>query len=151
MANTTYKALADKFFNKILDYNFANGMTEETAYEIAIGYIDAACNQFESCNQDLEKRDDILKEFDFELTRNNQVMLVNYMVIEWLTSNYITTSQALKARLSSSDFHALGQKDMLAKALEVRAALKSENDQLAINKSYKKSELYDIVTNRKKV
>ena len=151
MANTKYKELADKFFNKILDYNFANGMTEETAYEIAIGYIDAACNQFESCNQDLDKRDDIFKEFDFELTKNNQVMLVNYMVIEWLTSNYITTSQALKARLSSSDFHALGQKDMLAKALEVRATLKSENDQLAINKSYKKSELYNIVTNRKKV
>jgi hypothetical protein len=151
MANTKYEELADKFFNKILDYNFANGMTEDTAYEIAIGYIDAACNQFESCNQDLDKRDDTLKEFDFELTRNNQVMLVNYMVIEWLTSNYITTSQALKARLSSSDFHALGQKDMLAKALEIRATLKSENDQLAINKSYKKSELYDIVTNRKKV
>ena len=73
------------------------------------------------------------------------------MVIEWLTSNYITTSQALKARLSTSDFHALGQKDMLAKALEVRDVLKSQNDQLAINKSYKGSELYDIVTNRKKV
>ena len=100
MANTTYKELADNFFNKILDYNFASGMTEETAYKIAIGYIDAACNQFESCNQDLDKRDDVLQEFDFELTKNNQVMLVNYMVIEWLSSNYITTSTALKSRLS---------------------------------------------------
>ena len=151
MANTKYKELADRFFNKILDYNFANGMTEETAYEIAIGYIDSACNQFESCNQDLDERDDVLQEFNFELTKNNQVMLVNYMVIEWLTSNYITTSTALKARLSSSDFYALGQKDMLAKALNVRDMLKSENDQLSINKSYETSELYDIVTNRKKV
>ena len=40
---------------------------------------------------------------------------------------------------------------MLAKALEVRDVLKSENDQLAINKSYKDSKLFDIVTNRNKV
>lgn len=151
MANTTYKELADKFFNKILDYNFASGMNEETAYEIAISYTDAACSKFESCTQDLDSRDDVLQEFDCVLTPNNKEILCNYMVIEWLTSNYITTSQALKARLSTSDFHALGQKDMLAKALEVRDVLKSQNDQLAINKSYKGSELYDIVTNRKKV
>ena len=78
-------------------------------------------------------------------------MLCNYMVIEYLDSNYILTSSALKARLSSSDFKSLGQKDMLAKALEVRDVLKSENDQLAINKSYKDSKLFEIVTNRKKV
>lgn len=151
MANTTYKELADRFFNKILDYNFTSGITEKTAYEIAISYIDAACNKFESCTQDINDRDDILKEFNYQLTSNNQEILCNYMVIEWLTSNYITTSQSLKSRLSTSDFHALGQKDMLAKALEVRDTLKAENDQLSINKSYKESKLYDIVTNRKKV
>lgn len=151
MANTKYKELADRFFDKILDYNFTSNMTEETAYKIAISYIDAACNQFESCNQDLEKRDDILQEFDFELTKNNQIMLVNYMVIEWLTSNYITTSSALKSRLSTSDFHSLQLSNMLSKALEIRNMLKSENDQLSINKSYNGSNLFDIITNRKKV
>lgn len=151
MANTTYKELADRFFNKILDYNFTSGMTEETAYEIAIGYIGAACSKFESCTQDVNDRDDVLQEFNYRLTPNNQEILCNYMVIEWLTSNYITTAQSLKSRLSTSDFHALGQKDMLAKALEVRDTLKAENDQLSINKSYKESKLYDIVTNRKKV
>ena len=151
MANTTYKELADRFFNKILDYNFTSSITEETAYEIAIGYIDAACSRFESCTQNINDRDDVLQEFNYQLTPNNKEILCNYMVIEWLTSNYITTAQSLKARLSTSDFHALGQKDMLAKALEVRDTLKAENDQLSINKSYRESKLYDIVTNRKKV
>ena len=40
---------------------------------------------------------------------------------------------------------------MLGKALELRSMLKSENDQLAINKSYKDSKLFEIVANRKKV
>ena len=57
------------------------------------------------------------------------------MVIEYLDSNYILTSSALKARLSSSDFKALGQKDMLAKNLKVRDILKTEKDQLENNKS----------------
>ena len=149
MANTTFKEVADIFFNKIKDYSFLS-LPEETAYEVAIGYIKPAISKFQSCTQSLEV-DDVLQEFEEKLTDNNIQMLCNYMVIEYLDSNYIFTSSALKARLSSSDFKTLGQKDMLAKALEVRDVLKSENDQLAINKSYKDSKLFDIVTNRKKV
>ena len=149
MANTTFKEVTDIFFNKIKDYSFLS-LPEETAYEVAIGYIKPAISKFQSCTQSLEV-DDVLQEFEEKLTDNNVQMLCNYMVIEYLDSNYILTSSALKARLSSSDFKALGQKDMLAKALEVRYVLKSENDQLAINKSYKDSKLFDIVTNRNKV
>lgn len=148
MANTTFKEIADIFFNKIKDYSFLS-LPEETAYEVAIGYIKPAILKFQSCTQSLEI-DDILQEFSEKLTDNNIQMLVNYMCIEYLDSNYILTSQALKSRLSTADFHATGQKDMLAKALEVRSTLKSENDQLAINKSYKDSKLFDIVTNRNK-
>lgn len=148
MANTTFKEVADIFFNKIKDYSFLS-LPEETAYEVAIGYIKPAILKFQSCTQSLEI-DDILQEFSEKLTDNNIQMLVNYMCIEYLDSNYILTSQALKSRLSTADFHATGQKDMLAKALEVRDVLKSENDQLAINKSYKDSKLFDIVTNRNK-
>ena len=149
MANTTFKEVADIFFNKIKDYSFLS-LPEETAYEVAIGYIKPAISKFQSCTQSLEV-DDVLQEFEEKLTDNNVQMLCNYMVIEYLDSNYILTSSALKARLSSSDFHATGQKDMLTKALQVRDVLKSENDQLAINKSYKDSKLFDIVTNRNKV
>ncbi len=150
MANTTYTELANAVFDKLKDYDFLK-MTEDAAYEVVINYIRPAIVMFENCKQDLSDRDDILKEFNIKLDDNTFVLLTNYMCIQWLTSNFILTSQALKSRLSSADFKALGQKDMLAKALEVRGALKAESDQLAINKSYKKSYLFDIVTNRKKV
>lgn len=151
MANTTqYQELVDIFFNKIKDYDLAN-MDENIATEIAIGYIDSACSQFQSCTQDLDNRDDELGQFGIKLSNTNKQMLVNYMCIEFLDSNFLRVSQALKSRLSTSDFHSLQNPQQLAKVIELRTMLKSENDQLAINKSYKNSKLFDLVTNRKKV
>ncbi len=150
MTNTTYRELADAVFNKIKDVDFAN-IDEEIAYQIVISYIRPAIVAYQSVKQDLSNRDDELEQFNCTLRDDTFIILVNYMVIEWLNSNFILTSTALKARLSTSDFHALGQKDMLAKAMELRTMLKLENDQLAINKSYKDSKLFDLVTNRKKV
>ena len=151
MANTTYRELADAVFLKIKDRSFCE-MSEDIAYEIVIGYMRPAIVAFQSCvSQDLSDRDDELAEFNFKLTDANFVILVNYMVLEWLDSNYIRTSAVLKARLSSSDFHSLQLSNQLGKAMELRDMLKSENDQLAINKSYKGSTMFDLVTNRKKV
>lgn len=150
MDNTTYKELADTVFNKIKDYDFLC-MDKATAYEIVINYIRAAIVKFENCKQDLSDRDNELQQFNFSLTDNTFEILVNYMVIEWLTSNYILTYQSLKARMSTTDFHKIDTKDMLSKTTELRSILKSENDQLTINKSYKHSDLFSIAVSRKKV
>lgn len=150
MANTTYKELADAVFDKIKDMDFAS-IDEEVAYQIVIGYMRPAIVAFQSAKQNLSDRDDELEQFNFILTDETFIILVNYMVIEWLNANYILTSTALKSRLSTSDFHSLQLSNMLGKAMELRSMLKSENDQLAINKSYKNSKLFDLVTNRKKV
>ena len=151
MANTTYKELADYVFRKIKDSDFAQMISEQIAYDIVIGYLRTAIVMFDNCKQDLSDRDDILQEFNYTLNDDTFIILCNYMVIEWLTSEFILTRQNLKARLSTSDYHKIDTKDMLGKAMELRSMLKSENDQLAINKSYKDSKLFDIVTNRNKV
>lgn len=148
MNNTSYKELADSLFNKIKDYDFIS-IDEQAAYEIVMSYIRPAIVQFENCKQDLSDRDDKLQEFNFKLTDNTFEMLVNYMVVEWLTSNYILTGQALKSRMSTADFHALNQYQNLGKLIELRDSLLTENKQLAINKSYKNSELFTAL--RKKV
>ena len=150
MANTTYRELADAVFNKIKDVDFVS-IDEEIAYQIVIGYMRPAIVAFQSTKQDLSDRDDELEQFNFTLWDDTFIILVNYMVIEWLNANYILTSTALKSRLSTADFHSLQLSNMLGKAMELRTMLKSENDQLAINKSYKDSKLFDLVTNRKKV
>ena len=151
MANTTYKELADYVFRKIKDSDFAQMISEQIDYDIVIGHLRSAIVMFDNCKQDLSDRDDILQEFNYTLNDDTFIILCNYMVIEWLTSEFILTRQNLKARLSTSDYHKIDTKDMLGKAMELRSMLKSENDQLAINKSYKDSKLFEIVTNRKKV
>ena len=150
MANTTYRELADAVFSKITERSFCE-MSEEDAYQIVIGYLRPAIVNFQSAKQDLSKRDDELGQFQFSLSDDTFIILVNYMVIEWLTSTYILTGQVLKARMSTADYHKIDTKDMLSKAKELRNELLKENDQLAINKSYKKSKLFDLVANRKKV
>lgn len=150
MANTTYEELASSFFNKIKDHMFIK-MDEKTAVDIAISYIPSACTQFQSCNQDLDDRDDFLQEFNYKLNHNNYNILVNYMCIEYLDANYLRTSMALKSRLTSGDFKSLNLSQQLDKVMQLRTMLKSENDQMAINKSYKNSTLFDLVTGRKKV
>ena len=150
MTNTTYKELADAVFRNITDRSFCD-ISEEIAYDIVIGYIRPAIVKFQSCVQDLSQRDDELGQFNFSLTDDTFMLLCNYMIIEWLTSEFILTREALKARMSTKDFHKLDNKDMLAKAKDLRCELMRENDQLAINKSYKNSKLFDLVTNRKKV
>lgn len=150
MANTTYKELADSVFDKIKDIDLAN-LSEDIAYEIVINYMKSAIVKYENCKQDLSDRNDKLAEFNFQLTDTSFVILVNYMIIEWLTANYILTSNALKVRLSSTDFHSLNLHNQLSKAIELRKSLKSENDQLAINQSYKDSKLFNLASNRKKV
>lgn len=150
MANTTYRELADAVFNKIKDVDFAS-IDEEIAYQIVISYMRPAIVAYQSTKQDLSDRDDELEQFNFVLSDDTFIILVNYMVIEWLNANFILTSTALKSRLSTADFHSLQLSNMLGKAMELRTLLKSENDQLAINKSYKDSKLFDLVTNRKKV
>lgn len=148
--NTTFKELANSVFLKIKDLELGQ-LPEDIAYSIVIGYIKPACVHFQSCtDQDLFDRDDILEEFGFRLSDTNFEILSNYMIISWLDSQILTTN-TLKSRLSSSDFKSLNLQQQLSKVMELRSMLKSENDQLAINKSYKDSKLFDIVTNRNKV
>lgn len=150
MANTTFKELADSVFLKIKDLDLAQ-LPEDIAYQIVEGFIRPACVKFQSSNgQDLFDRDDSLEEFNFKLNENNFELLSNYMVISWLDSQILTTNN-LKSRLTSSDFKSLNLHNQLGKLMELRSMLKSENDQLAINKSYKDSTMFDAVAKRGKV
>ena len=150
MTNTTYKELADRVFNKIKDHSFLQ-MNETMAYQIVIGYLPNAIVRFQNCKQDLSDRDDELGEFNFKLTDDTSALLCNYMVLEWLESNYILTAQALKTRLTPADFKSLNLTQHLDKVIMLKNTLKEENDQLARNKSYLQSKLFDIVVGRKRV
>lgn len=124
-------------------------MDSNSAYQIVMNYIRPAIVKFKSCKQDLSDRDEKSMEFNFVLDDDTFEILVNFMVIEWLTSNYILTWDALKSTLTSSDFKKIDTKDMLTKTMELRKMLIEENRQLAIDKSYRNSDIFDMCKKRK--
>lgn len=150
MVYTTFKDLADSVFLKIKDLDLAQ-LPEEIAYQIVKSYIKPACVAFQSCSdQNLFDRDDKLEQFNFKLSDANFEILSEYMIVEWLDSQILSTT-TLKARLSSSDFKSLNLHSHLSKLMELRSMYKAENDQLAINNSYKDSKIFDLVTKRKRI
>ena len=116
---TRYKELYNSVYSKIKDYDFIN-MTEEDADDILHDYIRPAIVLFECCKQDLSDRNEENSEFNIDLTDVNFEILSNFMVIKYLEATYINTPMALKAYLSTSDFHKYDNKDVLGKVVEVR-------------------------------
>lgn len=131
---TTYKELYNSVYSKIKDYDFVQ-MLEEDVDEILRDYIRPAIVAFEYCNQDLSDRDDNNNQFNIDLSDTNFEILSNFMVIHYLDSTYIRTPLALKAHMSTADFHKYDNKDVLGKVIEVRDMYQRENKQLMINYS----------------
>lgn len=138
---TTYKELYSSAYSKMKMYDLVL-LEESDADEILFDTIRPSIVKFRGCRQDLSDRNDNAQSFNFKLSDENLEILSNYMVIEYLTSNYILTQGALKAQMSNSDFHKYDNKDMLGKAIEVRKIIKKENDQLMIDYSYSNSRLF---------
>ena len=137
---TSYKTLYDRVYSKIKDTTLAS-MTEETADSILSSYISPAVAAFERCSQDLSDRDDDRQTFNFDLTETNLEILANFMVTEYLDSTYIRTSLMLRSYMSSTDFHKYDNKNLLARAVEVRDMYRKENRRLMINASFRKADM----------
>lgn len=131
---TTYKELYNSVYSKIKDYDFIQ-MLEEDADDILHDYIRPAIVSFECCSQDLSDRNEEGNCFNFSLTDVNFEILSNFMVIQYLDATYIRTPLALKAHMSTSDFHKYDNKDVLDRVIEVRDMYQKENKQLMINYS----------------
>lgn len=141
--NTTYKELYDSVFSKLKDYDLFK-LSENEAYEIMSPYLKSGISKFKSCKKDLSNRDDELQEFNFVLDDVEFEILSNYILLEYIDSNYIRTTIMLRSYLSNSDFHKYDNKDMLNKVIEMRQMYMSETKQLMIDYSYSGSRLFTI-------
>ena len=140
MTCTTFKELADSVFLKIKDLDLAQ-LPEDIAYKIVKSYIKPACVAFQSCNnQDLFDRDDELQQFNFHLDDDTYEILTEYMVVKWLDSQILTTTN-LRSRLSLAGIDNLFNSTIILWLISL----------INFNKSYKNSKLFDLVTGRKKI
>ena len=135
MAATPYTVLYDSVLSKIKDYDFLN-LNQYDIYDVLRDYVRPAIVSFRICKVDLSDRDD--EGFNVELNDTEIEILSNYMVINYLDSNYIRVPLALKQSLSSKDFKAFSPANQLEKLVALRETYRKDNETLLSRYSYLK-------------
>lgn len=124
---TPYTVLYGSVLSKIKDYGFSS-LEESEIYEILSDYLRSAIAAFRVCRQDLSKRNKV--KFKCRLTDTEIEILSNYMVIEYIDSNYIRVPLALKQTLSSKDFNVFSPANQLEKMMSMRETYRKNNETL---------------------
>lgn len=126
---TPYERIYESFLPKLQDYDIP-AMTADEVKDRLHDYLIFAIPKFHVCRKDLNDRDDILQRFNVDLSNDEIEILSNYMLLEYIDSTYIRTPTILKVSLSSSDFNAFSNANMLSKLTEMQKRYLSENETL---------------------
>ena len=105
-------------------------MTQDEVKDYLHDYLIPAIARFHICRTDLNDRDDILERFNLELSDVEIEILSNYVLLEYIDSTYVRTPTLLKANLSSTDFNAFSNANLLDKLMSMHKTYLAENETL---------------------
>ena len=126
---TPYEKLYDNLLPKFRSYEIPL-MTVEQVKDFLHDYLIPAISRFHVCRKDLNDRDDIVQRFNVELSDTEIEILSNYLLIEYIDSEYIRTPSLLKTQLPSSDFKVFSPANFLDKLMAMHKTYVSENETL---------------------
>ena len=126
---TLYEKIYDNLLPKFRSYEIPL-MTVEEVKDFLHDYLAPAISRFHVCRKDLKDRDDIVQRFNVELSDIEIEILSNYLLIEYIDSEYIRTPSLLKVQLPSSDFKAFSPANFLDKLMAMHKTYVSENETL---------------------
>lgn len=126
---TSYEKLYENLLPKFRSYEIPLMSTEEVK-DYLHDFLIPAISRFHVCRKDLNDRDDILQRFNVELSDIEIEILSNYLLIEYIDSEYIRVPTVLKVSLPSTDFKAYSSANMLDKLMAMHKAYLSENETL---------------------
>lgn len=127
--STPYEKIYENLLPKFRSYEIPI-MTEEEVKEYLHDYLVPAISRFHVCRKDLNDRDDIIGEFNSNLSDIEIEILSNYLLLEYIDSTYVRTPTLLKVNLSSSDFNAFSPANMLDKLMAMHKTYLAENETL---------------------
>ena len=127
--HTPYEKLYDNLLPKFRSYEIPL-MTVEEVKDFLHDYLIPAISRFHVCRKDLNNRDDIVQRFNVELSDIEIEILSNYLLIEYIDSEYIRTPSLLKVQLPSSDFKVFSPANFLDKLMAMHKTFKTENETL---------------------
>ena len=105
-------------------------MSTEDVKDFLHDFLIPAISRFHVCRKDLNDRDDILQRFNVDLSDIEIEILSNYLLIEYIDSEYIRVPTVLKASLPSSDFKAFSPANFLDKLMAMHKTYVTENETL---------------------
>ena len=126
---TSYEKLYENLLPKFRSYEIPLMSTEEVK-DYLHDFLIPAISRFHVCRKDLNDRDDILQRFNIELSDIEIEILSNYMLIEYIDSEYVRVPSLLKIQLPSSDFKYYSPANHLDKLTAMHKNYVSENETL---------------------
>ena len=129
MMATSYEKLYENLLPKFRSYEIPL-MSIEEVKDYLHDFLIPAISRFHICRKDLNDRDDILQRFNIELSDIEIEILSNYMLIEYIDSEYVRVPSLLKVQLPSSDFKFYSPANALSKMMEMHKTFLAENETL---------------------
>ena len=126
---TPYEKLYENLLPKFRSYEIPLMSTEEVK-DYLHDFLIPAISRFHVCRKNLNDRDDIIQRFNIELSDIEIEILSNYMLIEYIDSEYVRVPSLLKVQLPSNDFRAFSGANMLDKLTAMHKNYVSENETL---------------------
>lgn len=128
---TPYEKIYENLLPKFRSYEIPF-MSPDEVREYLHDFLIPAIPKFHVCRKDLTNRDEILERFNVELSNEEIEILSNYVLLEYLDSEYVRTPTLLKLALPSSDFKAFSPANMLEKLMNMHKQYLSENETLVM-------------------
>lgn len=135
MQFTTFQSLYDRVLANLPEEYKLGSMDDETLEYTLYCTLLPAIASFHNCKANLNDRNDELKQFNFELSNDEFIILTNYMTINYIDSNYIRVPTALELSLTSKDFHSFSPANHLAVVKDIREMYVDENEAMCMKYS----------------
>lgn len=126
---TSYEKIYENLLPKFRSYDIPLMSTEEVK-DCLHDYLVPAISRFHVCRKNLTDRDDIVQRFNVDLSDIEIEILSNYLLIEYIDSEYIRVPSLLKVQLPSSDFKVFSPANFLEKLMNMHKTYVSENETL---------------------
>ena len=133
---TSYEKIYENLLPKFRSYEIPF-MSVDEVKEYLHDFLIPAIAKFHVCRNNLKDRDDILERFNVDLLDEEIEILSNYLLLEYLDSEYVRTPTLLKLALPSADFKAFSPANMLEKLMNMHKTYLSENETLVSRYAWK--------------
>lgn len=117
---TSYETIYKKFLQRVVDYKILQ-MEDEDVKMMLNGWMVSAIANFRTCSSDLSKRDDMLEQFEDDLTDLEVEILSILMVSEWLAPQ-LNSTLLTRQLITGKDEKFYSQSAHLKELMDLQAA-----------------------------